>query len=233
MSQFSSQLSALGFATYTDYLNSDHWRRVKAAYKRAGKSMVCAVCRQKHIQLHHRSYLRLGNENLDDLTPLCRPHHEAVHQWLRESGRIFVEYTHEAVAFLQGNPSQREQEPDKKRRRKSKKEKRAAREAKYKGRHSLGNLYKDPSATPAELNAKLIHSLIVKPLPAPIKYPKIIHVPESQPKPKKLKKPKPPKKKVTASLGLQKPRRSRPVYTKSQSMCTGDWKEFLKKRKQS
>lgn len=64
--------------------------------------MTCAVCNRNPVQLHHHTYVRLGCEELDDVTPLCRPHHEGVHEWLKQSGRIFVEFTHEAVGFLSG-----------------------------------------------------------------------------------------------------------------------------------
>lgn len=66
--------------------------------------MLCVVCGQRKIQLHHHTYDRIGCELFSDVTPLCRFHHAAVHEWLKKSGRIFVEYTIEAIAFLRGVP---------------------------------------------------------------------------------------------------------------------------------
>jgi hypothetical protein len=100
--KFSERLKQLGFASYAGYLESDGWKAFRVRYRDAGNRMTCLVCSSRPIQLHHRTYVRLGCEEFGDVTPLCRPHHEAVHDWLKTSGRIFVEYTHEAVAALGG-----------------------------------------------------------------------------------------------------------------------------------
>jgi len=100
--RFRDQLAACGYATYGDYLRSAHWQAFRRAYKSTGLRMTCVVCDRRPINLHHHTYVRLGCERLADVTPLCREHHTAVHQWLKDSGRIFVEYTHEAVAALGG-----------------------------------------------------------------------------------------------------------------------------------
>ncbi len=99
---FSKRLEAIGFATYSDYLASDVWRAFRQRYRASGKRMTCLVCASKPIQLHHHTYVRLGRERLEDVDPLCRAHHEAVHKWLKESGRFFVEYTSEAIVALGG-----------------------------------------------------------------------------------------------------------------------------------
>lgn len=100
--KFSERLRRLGFGSYAEYLHSAHWADFKARYRSSGMKVTCDVCQERGVQLHHRTYIRLGNELLTDVIPLCREHHEAVHAWLKDSGRIFVEYTHEAVAFLTG-----------------------------------------------------------------------------------------------------------------------------------
>jgi hypothetical protein len=42
------------------------------------------VCKEPNfdVELHHTTYDRLGCEKLTDLVPLCREHHELVHQYL-------------------------------------------------------------------------------------------------------------------------------------------------------
>ncbi len=63
--------------SYADYLKSEHWQRQrKAALERAGYS--CQVCNRKGIQLdvHHRTYERLGDELPEDMTVLCHECHE-------------------------------------------------------------------------------------------------------------------------------------------------------------
>lgn len=99
--KFSERLSRLGFASYEAYLDSDHWREFKAKYRAVGRSMRCAVCNGTPIQLHHHTYVRLGQESLDDVTPLCRADHTAVHAWLKAAGK-FVEDSHKAIAALRG-----------------------------------------------------------------------------------------------------------------------------------
>lgn len=72
-------LRELGFLSYREYLKSDHWRGVKDHYRQTRMPQTCVVCRDPNIDLHHRSYKRLGVERMDDLVPLCRDHHEAAH----------------------------------------------------------------------------------------------------------------------------------------------------------
>lgn len=99
MGRFHEQLAQLGFASYSDYLSGDHWKKFKRDYKKSGLPRCCAVCSGGPIQLHHNTYERLGNELFSDMTPLCREHHEAVHDWLKNN-RKPVGATGQAVAFL-------------------------------------------------------------------------------------------------------------------------------------
>ncbi len=101
--KFSDRLKQLGFSSYADYLASETWKGFKERYRDAGNRLTCAVCDGRRVQLHHHTYERLGCEHFGDITPLCRAHHEAVHEWLKNSGKLFVKYTHEAVAALAGN----------------------------------------------------------------------------------------------------------------------------------
>jgi hypothetical protein len=118
--KFSERLSAIGFACYDDYLASDAWSGFKKRYKESGARMDCLICSRKPVQLHHRTYERVGQELFDDVIPVCREHHVAIHEWLKANGK-FVQRTHEAVAAL-GGVCARPQSP--KKRRESKKERR-------------------------------------------------------------------------------------------------------------
>jgi DNA-binding MarR family transcriptional regulator len=64
---------------YALYLRSDHWRETrKAALKRAGHK--CQLCTSNRgLQVHHRTYERLGQELPQDLTVLCATCHENFH----------------------------------------------------------------------------------------------------------------------------------------------------------
>lgn len=104
MATFRERLSRLGHATYAQYLASDHWARFKARYRESGSPLACRVCGGGRVQLHHRTYRRLGQERNADVVPLCREHHVAVHEWLSERNAC-VSRTGEAVAFLKGDPA--------------------------------------------------------------------------------------------------------------------------------
>ena len=80
--KFWDRLRRLGFKSYGEYLSSDHWadlrRRFFAESTRAKRG--CAGCRMgRPLQLHHRTYKRLGAEHLSDLDLLCRECHVALH----------------------------------------------------------------------------------------------------------------------------------------------------------
>jgi hypothetical protein len=68
---------------YSVYLKSPHWRRLKARYKRE-RPWVCLCGECLLLDLHHKTYERIGRERLDDLQPLCRGCHTTVHQLERE-----------------------------------------------------------------------------------------------------------------------------------------------------
>jgi 5-methylcytosine-specific restriction endonuclease McrA len=81
------RLQALGFASYSSYLNSPHWQSVRARYYKSrlpnriqGGHIVCAACNGVGLlQLHHKSYKRLGAERLQDLVLLCGDCHQRIH----------------------------------------------------------------------------------------------------------------------------------------------------------
>lgn len=66
-------------AEYAEYLQSPHWQLTRAAaLERACHR--CQLCNSsKRLQVHHRTYVRLGNEDPTDLTVLCRGCHEKHH----------------------------------------------------------------------------------------------------------------------------------------------------------
>lgn len=94
-----SRLSLLGFDSYADYLASPIWLDFRRRYFASGFPKTCLVCNSREVTLHHITYRRLGNEKFSDVLPLCWPHHEAVHKWLRKR-RMSVELTRLAVNAL-------------------------------------------------------------------------------------------------------------------------------------
>lgn len=79
--QRDQRLKSLGYATYSEYLLSPAWLEVRARYRRSGRPQGCFLCGTEipPIVLHHRTYERVGEEELDDLVPLCRGHHNFLH----------------------------------------------------------------------------------------------------------------------------------------------------------
>ena len=65
---------------YKDYLHTQHWIRTRRkALKQNGYQ--CYNCgARSHLQVHHLTYIRRGNERQEDLRVLCWKCHEKVHQ---------------------------------------------------------------------------------------------------------------------------------------------------------
>jgi hypothetical protein len=89
---FKDRLKAVGFDSYEEYLRSDHWAEVHKSYRMSGLPQECMACGDYPFQLHHRSYRRLGHEDLSDVIPLCRSCHYRLHAHAKEY-RLGVERT--------------------------------------------------------------------------------------------------------------------------------------------
>jgi HNH endonuclease len=66
---------------YSWYLRTPHWRatRLKAIRRGGFRCARCCVA-DALLEVHHKTYVRLGAERDDDLVPLCEDCHEAVHR---------------------------------------------------------------------------------------------------------------------------------------------------------
>lgn len=86
---------------YLHYLNSAEWRKTRnAALQRGG--WRCDRCgRKRDLNVHHRSYERLGAEWPDDLEVLCADCHEGEHieQLERSDSRIYLKIASEAFEY--------------------------------------------------------------------------------------------------------------------------------------
>jgi 5-methylcytosine-specific restriction endonuclease McrA len=68
---------------YSEYLHSNHWKLLKVRYRKSKlfKSGACSICGSyKRINIHHKSYIRIGNERLSDLMVLCQDCHHKLHK---------------------------------------------------------------------------------------------------------------------------------------------------------
>lgn len=69
---------------YRNYLKSDHWLKIREIALDLGKHECRICCSTKYLNVHHRTYERLGREDQDDLVVLCRKCHKLFH----ETGRL-------------------------------------------------------------------------------------------------------------------------------------------------
>lgn len=80
-SSIPQRLKLLGFRSYQKYLQSPHWadlrRRFFSSKLFIGKCWCCGS--NGPLQLHHRTYKRLGAERLTDLVTLCGDCHKVTH----------------------------------------------------------------------------------------------------------------------------------------------------------
>ncbi len=72
-------LRRLGLKSYREYLRSERWYETRTKYWKSALPQKCVVCYDPNVELHHRTYQRLGRERLTDLLPLCSEHHNALH----------------------------------------------------------------------------------------------------------------------------------------------------------
>lgn len=74
---------------YARYIQSPAWKRKRAAYFRATRLDRCQGCGDKEkLHVHHKTYERLGHENLTDLVVVCETCHALIHQRHRTSANL-------------------------------------------------------------------------------------------------------------------------------------------------
>jgi hypothetical protein len=83
---------------------------------------TCIDCGSKKIEIHHKTYKDIGNENQKwHLLPLCRKHHQGVHNYAHEHrvnyyqatekiyGRYYSTKNKNKLKWSEMTPFQREQ----------------------------------------------------------------------------------------------------------------------------
>lgn len=79
---------------YQEYIISEEWKEKSIEEKK--KNPRCSLCNRKTIlNVHHRTYVRLGQEIPGDLIVLCDECHDIFHQ--------FYEYNSHTGIFLRKN----------------------------------------------------------------------------------------------------------------------------------
>lgn len=89
---------------YRLYLRSEHWADTRRGALRAA-DFRCARCgatrsRTRTLDVHHRTYERLGSEQPGDLEVLCRDCHETQHGIVRTRGGDQVTGTFEHISRI-------------------------------------------------------------------------------------------------------------------------------------
>jgi hypothetical protein len=101
--RFTKTLAKYGYTSYANYLQSGHWLDFRKRYRASGLPQRCAVCPEPSYDLHHKTYVRIGCEQLTDVVPLCRDCHKEVHRIL-DARRWPVEKTDRVIDQMLGKP---------------------------------------------------------------------------------------------------------------------------------
>ena len=73
-----------GFS-YEEYLKSDHWLSVRKKAHGRKAYQKCKFCSCTKIDLHHTTYKWIFTKfELRAIIPLCREHHEEVHEYAKK-----------------------------------------------------------------------------------------------------------------------------------------------------
>lgn len=93
------RLRKLGYASYKEYLTSDHWYSVRKRFYASDRvirdgsgNILCSRCmKPRKTDIHHLTYTSLGNEKLMHLIALCRECHNFLHQIERKPSMVNAE----------------------------------------------------------------------------------------------------------------------------------------------
>lgn len=73
--------------SYTKYLKTDHWAKIRL--EKLLLNPVCEKCDSAiNLNLHHKTYCRLGKEKLTDIITLCQPCHIKLHKEIRRLRKL-------------------------------------------------------------------------------------------------------------------------------------------------
>lgn len=69
------------YSKYCMYLKSNKWKTIKERMFKKHNYLPCCFCcgSMKNIQVHHKTYKNIYNENLNDLVCLCESCHSKIH----------------------------------------------------------------------------------------------------------------------------------------------------------
>lgn len=101
-----TRLLQLKAMPYPEYLQTPEWRS-KRDRVLARDGHRCRTCDSgEHLQVHHRTYARRGNEDLNDLTTLCEACHKHFHEKIKQNDLMEMTYTAPTVRKSQEDIAQ-------------------------------------------------------------------------------------------------------------------------------
>lgn len=74
---------------YLDYLNSTHWKVFRKTVLEFWDYKCCLCNSVKKLEVHHRTYERVGAERLNDCVCLCQKCHRKVHGGMQDGHENF------------------------------------------------------------------------------------------------------------------------------------------------
>lgn len=109
--QWSKVLEKAGFPSYQSYLASEHWKSFRAFFLSRKENQVCKICGAKTVEVHHRTYHRLGKEQFGDVISLCRFHHQNLHDAFNLSAKGLKRFSKEFLQFSRKSTGDKSRNP--------------------------------------------------------------------------------------------------------------------------
>ena len=95
---------------YASYITSKKWQARRVSFFHTRGRRDCQACgATDDVQVHHRTYERLGRELDSDMTALCQRCHDAVHRLHRFDGTLTLA---EATDAILAEPGRRVAKPE-------------------------------------------------------------------------------------------------------------------------
>ena len=83
---WNTRIKNLNGLTYQEYLESDHWERVKYKASLRSNYQKCEFCPETKVELHHKSYKWINTKfELSAIIALCRKHHQKIHDYAKDN----------------------------------------------------------------------------------------------------------------------------------------------------
>lgn len=93
--------------TYSEYLQTEHWKLFKEDYKEYNFPRRCFICDTNSdiLDFHHLNYDSLGCEEYKDVVTLCRPCHTSHHDIVKSMKQRGEEVEYNIVYYEDDEPS--------------------------------------------------------------------------------------------------------------------------------